>query len=670
MEMKVVMCQGDMEQLTELVRIAAGGDTRGLERVSAAVRPMLEAFLLRSTLDKTLTDELVQETLMQMVKSIATLERPESFRSWLFRIATNKLYEHRRRRVPMNFSRLGESAESMMEEMSDGKASYGAAAMCQKELAQAALDAMAALKEVQRQIVSLRCFEDLSFGEIAESVGCSETQARTTFFRARKTLETQLRKRGFGAAMLAGAIGIFGQATTPAGASITFSAGSVSAAIREPAVSGLKLLLASTSAKIWSMAAVGVVLIGSSVLYFGAGGFGGDGATGAVRRSDIKGFHYILQGWDNTSPHNTNLTYGKSLSKGAYEQWHYFPEGVDGPMFMAMQRWDPSMKTKLCGWLQDGSGNYYYHSGQNKIYIYNNHLPLGSMLTRRLPTDSAGLTEFIDMMEGKPEGLRYERDGKTGLITGATDDRFYNAKDFRTAINYNTANSEPPGFRFPWPADAARVDERDAMHWRGWTCFRMRGMLGAFEVRGKGRMPFVYDAMRTASPAMILNIDSNMKKIRVVDSGAGASVTVNGEPARSRAVGSFFKGLARPWMGMHTMDIVRRDAAENRIPFKTGKLRTSEKGDLVEVSLEEKGADAVKIVYTIELDRDVIDKIEIFSASGNDGVLFFEYPDEIDELAGQISEELAGQKRVRGRAVKDDGIDWLFDMAKGKFGEK
>jgi len=669
MEMNSGTVTFEMEQLVAHVRSAQRGDAGGLERVSAVVKPMLEAFLLRSTLDKTLTDELVQETLMQMIKSLATLEKPESFRSWLFRIATNKLYEHQRRRVPMNFSRLGHSAEAMMEEISDGKASYGSAAMCQKELAQAALDAMAALKEVQRQIVSLRCFEDLSFGEIAESVGCSETQARTTFFRARKTLETQLRKRGFGAAMLAGAVGIFGQVTTPAEASITFSAGSVSAAIREPAVSGLKLLLTSTSAKIWSMVAVGLAVIGASVLYFGSE-FGGGGAAEFVSRADIKGFHYIMQGWDNSDQHNSNLSYAKSLSKGAYEQWHYFPEGVDGPMLMAMQRWDPSMKTKLCGWLQDGGGNYYYNSGQNKIYIYNNHLPLGSMLTRRLPTDSAGLTEFIDKMEGKPEGLRYERDGKTGLITGAMDDRFYNAKNYRTAVSYSTESSGVMGLRFPWQADAARVDQRDEMHRRGWTCFRVRGMVGACEVRGKGRMPFVYDAIAKAQPAIILNIESDMKKIRIVDSGAGASVMVNGEIIKSGAGGSFFKGLARPWMGMHTMDIVRRDAAQNRIPFKTGKLRTSEAGEVVDISLAQRGADAVRIVYTIELDRDVIDKIEIFSDSGNDGVLFFEYPENSDELAVQINEELAKQKRVRVKGTKSEGIDWLFDMARGKLGDK
>ena len=68
----------------------------------------------------------------------------------------------------------------------------------------------------------------------------------------------------------------------------------------------------------------------------------------------MKSFHYVKHALDKTSSTNPNLDRGRSLSRGAYEQWYFFPEDVDGPLFMMMQRWDPQQQSKLCSWLQNG----------------------------------------------------------------------------------------------------------------------------------------------------------------------------------------------------------------------------------------------------------------------------------------------------------------------------
>ena len=87
-----------------------------------------------------------------------------------------------------------------------------------KELSQAIVDAMAKLKLRHRNILVLRCCEQLPYSEIAEVMDCSEMAARVLFFRAKHSLKGKLSKHGFGKGMLLGAMGLFGHMTSPADA--------------------------------------------------------------------------------------------------------------------------------------------------------------------------------------------------------------------------------------------------------------------------------------------------------------------------------------------------------------------------------------------------------------------------------------------------------------------
>jgi len=61
----------------------------------------------------------------------------------------------------------------------------------------------------------LRCFEQLSYAEIASLMDCKELGARVLFFRAKHSLKQQLARRGFSKTLLLIALGFFGVITTP-----------------------------------------------------------------------------------------------------------------------------------------------------------------------------------------------------------------------------------------------------------------------------------------------------------------------------------------------------------------------------------------------------------------------------------------------------------------------
>ena len=72
-------------------------------------------------------------------------------------------------------------------------------------------------------------------------------------------------------------------------------------------------------------------------------------------------------------------------------------------------------------------------------------------------------------------------------------------------------------FRYDWPKGAKIVDNRDAMHRRGWTYFRIEGNVEGVEVSGTGRLPFVYQAVSWYPPWLRLRVDGK----DFVDVGGG-----------------------------------------------------------------------------------------------------------------------------------------------------
>jgi hypothetical protein len=118
--------------------------------------------------------------------------------------------------------------------------------------------------------------------------------------------------------------------------------------------------------------------------------------------------------------------------------------------------------------------------------------------------------------------------------------------------------------------------------------------------------------------------------------------------------GTFFKGLSRPWMGIHTIDTVRRDAAEQSIMFETEHEQGSE---YAEVELVR---DDIRIVYKIDLYRDVIDQITFFTDQGGRGNLKFSYLQSIDE----VGEEFEAPRKPRRKTSSKDSSNllWLVQL--------
>jgi RNA polymerase sigma-70 factor (ECF subfamily) len=203
-----------IEQL-ELVKKAKNGDIQSMDQLAKLVTPQLQAYIYRLTLNYDLAQDLTQDTLLDMVKSLWRLEKAKSFKAWLFRTALGKVQHHfrdkeKKRKIQMSVIEKERLLERVSYDPSDGL-SYTQ----RKELSDVIFEAMKKLKMNYRNILTLRCLEQMSYAEIAVAMDCSELQSRVLFYRAKNSLKKQLSLHGYSRSALMTGIGLFGLITTP-----------------------------------------------------------------------------------------------------------------------------------------------------------------------------------------------------------------------------------------------------------------------------------------------------------------------------------------------------------------------------------------------------------------------------------------------------------------------
>ena len=137
-------------------------------------------FLLAKTRDEHLAEELTQETFYQAVKSVDRFDGSCKVSVWLCQIAKHLWYQHLRkqkRETPLSPEELPESPGPSAEER-----------LLEQEGRMDLLRLVHGLPEPAREVVYLRAFGGLSFREIGDVCGKTETWARVTFYRSKEKL--------------------------------------------------------------------------------------------------------------------------------------------------------------------------------------------------------------------------------------------------------------------------------------------------------------------------------------------------------------------------------------------------------------------------------------------------------------------------------------------------
>ncbi|HEX8035381.1 MAG TPA: RNA polymerase sigma factor [Ktedonobacterales bacterium] len=190
------------------IRRCQSGDIGGLESLMA--RHQLSALRLAYLLtgERTQAEDVVQDSFLQVFRSIRRFRSGNPFTPWLHGIVTHVAYQRmrritRRREVSLSTLTRAEEHNSPGEHGAAGDTEQRAAMAAadpaehaeQAERRAAVLQALATLTQKQREAVVLRYYVGCSDQEMAAVLGCSAGTARQRLHAGRAALERVIREQ-------------------------------------------------------------------------------------------------------------------------------------------------------------------------------------------------------------------------------------------------------------------------------------------------------------------------------------------------------------------------------------------------------------------------------------------------------------------------------------------
>jgi len=212
---------GRAESLAAIVTRAQQGDRTSMGQLAEVAEPRLLTYIFRLTLNQDLSEELCQKILVKMVQSLKTLKNVDKFWYWLLRHAMGEVqhyYRDQKRRHQVEIEALN---REYFKQYVARNHHDGLDQSARIELSETIYEAIAQLRFTYRNILVLRCYEELSFAEIAQLINCKEFGARVLFFRAKHALKQHLSRNGFGKELLLTGLGFFGILTLSTKATTT-----------------------------------------------------------------------------------------------------------------------------------------------------------------------------------------------------------------------------------------------------------------------------------------------------------------------------------------------------------------------------------------------------------------------------------------------------------------
>jgi hypothetical protein len=475
----------------------------------------------------------------------------------------------------------------------------------------------------------------MDYSSIAKTMGRTELNVRVLFCRAKKSLLRQLTRNGFGKAFFLASLTLFAKITSQQSraAEVIVSRSSLQTGF-------MANTLAAVTGRAVLPAAIIIALFSVGIVY----------EQPIINK--FKAFTISASEIQNVLPKFGSDSKNQSL-RDDIERWYYYPEGFGNTlMFKAVYHRPHGHPGRYI--LQDDTANYSYDPNQMTLYLQNYRHFNKDLTLVPLPGDKMPIRSLVAELNGQADNYQNFKSNTAGvlLILRKADQ----ANSFTCIQNAYTIQEEY--FQYDFPKGAEIIDNSDLMHKRGWAFFTIEGSINNQDIIGTGKMPFVYKAWQKHKPWLDLKIGSN---IRIREGSYGAKMYARAGRILGRFhPGTFFDGLNRNWMGLHTIDTVRRDAQRYNISHQIDcpDITSSATVTLIE--------GRITIEYSINLLQDVIDRITFYRDGVEIGQMNFKY----------FQNETLSDDRFIEKRMETENPDfdldslWLIHLARGDFSKE
>jgi RNA polymerase sigma-70 factor (ECF subfamily) len=141
----------------------------------------LYSFIFSVCKDKELSEDIVQTTFVEAIKSIEQFKGKSSVKTWLYSIAKHQCYQQLKKK------KIDVSIEDIELKSSENVSEAVIFNICSEEV----MLGINELDEPSRSIVLLRVMGEYSFAEIGKLVGKSENYCRVNFYRIKNKLRKE-----------------------------------------------------------------------------------------------------------------------------------------------------------------------------------------------------------------------------------------------------------------------------------------------------------------------------------------------------------------------------------------------------------------------------------------------------------------------------------------------
>jgi len=175
------------------------GDKQSFEKLLDKYEKPIINFIYRMVGSRETAEDLTQEVFLRIYLAAANYKPSAKFSTWLYRIAANICIDHRRK--PAN--KLQSKTDSLdkpviayeneiTKEIADTSKNLPENILEQKLINETVQSALLSLSPKQRIALTLCVYDNKSYQEISEILGCSVSSVESLLFRARQNIKQKL----------------------------------------------------------------------------------------------------------------------------------------------------------------------------------------------------------------------------------------------------------------------------------------------------------------------------------------------------------------------------------------------------------------------------------------------------------------------------------------------
>lgn len=154
-------------------------------RIYELYKDDIYGYLVYMAKDKELAEDLTQETFLKIYIGLRKFKNSCSEKTWCLTIARNTFLSYARKKQPVLLE------EQMLEQSREEYANTPEEQVIQKEKGECIKLVLMSMKEFDRTIILLRDYENLSYDEMAISLGITVSSVKGKLYRAREKYKSK-----------------------------------------------------------------------------------------------------------------------------------------------------------------------------------------------------------------------------------------------------------------------------------------------------------------------------------------------------------------------------------------------------------------------------------------------------------------------------------------------